>query len=112
MITRIISRTIMLLLLLLTFGSTSLALAQNYNVIDAKEGGVDAWPQQVVGTYTENGTLNGKPCYDGPNGYKLYFAQCVNNYWYIGKGSSDINDANVRFYISSSQCHTTIGYLR
>jgi hypothetical protein len=101
MITKIIPRAFILFLLLLVFVFAAPVLAQNYNVIDAGE----VWPQEVVGTYTENGTNNGKPCYSGPNSYWLYNTQWGgSSYWFIGKplGNSDINAVEVRFYYASS----------
>lgn len=96
---RILSRTIMLLVLI--FGLAVPAQAQTYNVVDAG----NAWPQDVIGVYTENGTVNGKPCYQGPNGYWLYHGQWFSDdYWFLGKpkGDTELNNSGVHFYFQSS----------
>jgi len=66
-----------------------------------------AWPTEILGNYVQNGTNNGKPCYQGPNGYWLYHADMnvgIGASWIVGYplGSNDVNGANVRFYITSS----------
>ncbi len=75
--------------------------AQNLNVVD----GGGAWPQDVLGTYVEDGTNNGRPSYSGPNGYWLYSAKWEEiDCWMIGsnKGEGEVNSSGVRFFIVNS----------
>jgi len=98
-----------ILLLFISFFFLQFAYGQTtYAVIDDGGDGTcsSAWPAEILGNYTENGTNNGLPCYEGPNGYWLYNANMsvVGQSWVVGYplGSTDINGANVRFYINSS----------
>lgn len=71
--------------------------AIQYNIVAAGS----ASPSEVFGVYTENGSLNNHPCYQGPNGYWLYFGLWYgDNYWFVGnvKGETEINNSGVRFY--------------
>ncbi|MBU1099587.1 MAG: choice-of-anchor D domain-containing protein [Bacteroidetes bacterium] len=66
-----------------------------------------AWPAEILGNYIQNGTNDGKACYEGPNGYWLYHANMnvgIGASWIVGYplGSTDVNGANVRFYYPSS----------
>ncbi|MBU1012090.1 MAG: fibronectin type III domain-containing protein, partial [Bacteroidetes bacterium] len=66
-----------------------------------------AWPAEILGNYYQNGTNNGKACYEGPDGYWLYHANMsagIGASWVVGKplGSTDINGANVRHYKPST----------
>lgn len=99
MIKKIMYRTFLSLLFIICL--TSPIWAQDLNVVDAGS----AWPQEVVGAYTENGTNNGRPSYSGPNGYWLYHTQWSGlDCWLIGniKGESEINSSGVRFFIINS----------
>jgi len=95
---------------LLTLFSPYQAMAQYYSVVDANvpaNGCTNAWPSEILGTYSENGTNDSRPAYEGPNGYWLYHATMgsgVGAAWVVGypKGNTDINSATVRHYLSSS----------
>lgn len=92
----------LLMSLLLVIGFAPLAQAAVYNVVDAGS----AWPSDVFGIYTENGTNNGRPCYEGPNGFWLYHGQWSGiDTWFIGniKGETEINSSGVRFFYCGSQ---------
>ena len=91
------------------------ALGQYYAVVDANvpaNGCPNAWPAEILGNYAENGTNNGRACYEGPSGYWLYhavmtdgFGGTIGNAWVVGKplGSTNINGANIRhYYLGSS----------
>lgn len=88
--------------LLMVVCITPTVQAVSYNVVDA--GG--AWPSDVVGVYNENGSLNDRPCYEGPNGFWLYHGQWSGlDTWFIGniKGQTEINSSGVRFFYVGSQ---------
>lgn len=75
--------------------------AAQYNVVDAGS----AWPANVVGVYTENGTNNGRSSYASPNGYWLYHGVWSGiDTWFIGtnKGETEINSSGVYFFKCSS----------
>ena len=97
------------LLCILIFLFSSLSYAQNaYSVNDAgADDGCDhAWPPEILGNYYENGTRNGKPCYEGPNGYWLYNENMtaagggIGAGWAVGKplGTKEVNNNEVRFF--------------
>ena len=84
-------------LFFLLLGIATPSFAESLQVIDAGS----AWPSNVVGVYTADGTYNGKTCYQGPDGYWLYHTQWEGIAgWFIGKplGQSEINSTDVRFY--------------
>ena len=95
----------------LMFLFSSVTYAQSQYAVN--NGGADdenlcssAWPAEILGNYIQNGTNNGKACYEGPNGYWLYHANmyAVGESWVVGYplGSTNINGDNIRFYYPST----------
>ncbi|SMP66308.1 MBG domain-containing protein [Anoxynatronum buryatiense] len=87
----------MVFLFFLLLSIASPVFAESLQVIDAGS----AWPSNVVGVYTADGSFNGKTCYRGPDGYWLYQTEWSGlTGWFIGKplGESEINSTEVRFY--------------
>lgn len=73
--------------------------------------GAGAAPSQMCGNYYENGTVNGKPCYEGPNGYWISYGEWLASgvirgdfYWFISntKGGMDINRPYPLYYLENS----------
>ena len=97
-----------ILLLFVSFFFLQLVYGQDYKVVNDGADAIcsSAWPPEILGNYTQNGSLNGKPCYQGPNGYWLYNANMsvVGQSWVVGYplGATDINGDNIRFYTLSS----------
>lgn len=92
------------ILLAVTGWAVSPAAAAQFNVVDGG-GEEEAWPSDVVGSYVENGTNNGRPCYQGPNGFWLYHGLWSEiDTWFIGniKGQTEINSSGVRFFYTST----------
>ncbi len=100
------SSTILFLILAM---NASLSGQTNISVNDDGPDAIclSAWPAEILGNYYQNGTNNGKACYEGPNGYWLYHASMgsgVGDSWVVGKplGSTNINGADVRHYTQST----------
>lgn len=93
----------LLLILLITAYAVNISAQTTLSVVDA--GG--AIPSSVIGNYTENGTLNGKPAYQGPNGYWIYFAHSSTfsaDFWFVGtpEGNANLNGTTGFYYQSSA----------
>ena len=63
-----------ILLSLLSLILIHISFGQDYTIKNDGADGIcsSAWPPEILGNYTENGTFNSRPAYEGPNGYWLY----------------------------------------